>query len=252
MLLGKLQHIKKEWIELAKKPQKRRKTRYGSIFLGKVKGHKRRVPGKLKKAKIKSFTRVQRNLGPAGPIKKQFIYSIRLLMDMKKMQDFQKRFRRAIFGSIENMIKVWQQLPSIVESGIIGGMQIWQKEHKKFVPQRTGTLRKELESSLLQNKPRGEFKFPYLMRVGVPLKYASIVDRMPRSYQLAHQPGKTTSSGRSYFADKGDPDAEYDFFDKFKVRIRNATKKGIKEAANRKNIGYRQVTFFLLESPPFL
>ncbi len=228
----------------------------GKSRVVKVKGHKRNVPGKLKRKKIKKFKRRQKYWGPAKPIKKILIYRLALLFDLKSQNDVDRYFSRKIFGNKETFIHTWQKLPEIIHSGIIGGMQIYEEGPLENVPQKSGLLRKKLMESVLSNKPRtsrgGKVKFPYMMRVGVDLKYAGIVENYDKTVVLQHSSGRNFYKGRTYFADKGDPQAEHNFFTRFPTRIRTATKQGIEEAAKRFNFTNSQVTYFLLESPPFL
>ena len=222
----------------------------------KVKSHKRNVPGRLKKKKIKKFKRRQKYWGPAKPIKKSLIYRLALLFDLRTPKDIDRYYSRKIFGSKEQFIKTWQKLPEIVHSAIIGGMQNYDEESLERVPQKSGLLRKKLMESVFDNKPRrargGKIKFPYMMRVGVDLKYAGIVENYDKSVQLQHSAGRNFYKGRTYFADKGDPHAEHNFWTRFPKRMRTATKRGMEEAAKRFNFDYRQVIYFLLDSPPFL
>jgi len=230
------------------------KKQIGKSRVVKVKSHKRNIPGKLKRKKIKKFKRRQKYWGPAKPIKKTLIYRLALLFDLKSTKDVDKYFSRKIFKNKETFIHAWQKLPEIIHSAVIGGMQNYEEDYLERVPQKTGTLRKRLMESVISNKPRKGYKmkFPYMMRVGVDLKYAGIVEEYDKSVQLQHSSGRNYYKGRSYFADKGDPHAEHNFWTRFPKRMRLSTKKAIKEEAKLFNFDYRQVTYFLLDSPPFL
>jgi hypothetical protein len=219
-----------------------------------VKKHKRNIPGRLKPKKIAKHKRRQTYWGAARRIRKKFIYRLDLRFNLKSEKDINRHYKKSLFGSREKFIHTWQKLREIISSGIIGGMQIYEEDFLEFVPQKSGTLRKDLMSSILSNKPKGgkKFKFPYMMRVGVKTKYASVVDKYDQRVQVQHSPGKTRSSGKSYFADKGDPNAEHHFFQKFPRRMHEATREGIEEAANRFGFTYDQVVYFLMDSPVFL
>ncbi len=228
----------------------------GKSRVVKVKSHKRNVPGKLKRKKIKKFKRRQKYWGPAKSIKKKLIYRLGLLFDLRSQKDIDKYFSRTIFGNKETFIHAWQKLPEIIHSAVLGGMQNYEEDFLERVPQKSGLLRKRLMESVLSNEPKkargGKMKFPYMMRVEVDLKYAGIVENYDKTVVLQHSAGRNFYKGRSYFADKGDPHAEHNFWTRFPTRMRMSTKKAIEEEAKLFNFTYSQVTYFLLESPPFL
>lgn len=232
------------------------KKQIGKSRVVSVKSHKRNVPGRLKRKKIKKFKRRQKYWGPAKSIKKKLIYRLALLFDLKSQRDVDKYFSRIIFGNKETFIHTWQKLPEIIHSAVIGGMQNYEEDFLERVPQKSGLLRKRLMESISSNEPKkargGKMKFPYMMRVEVDLKYAGIVENYDKSVQLQHSSGRNFYKGRTYFADKGDPNAEHNFWTRFPTRMRMSTKKAIEEEAKLFNFSYGQVTYFLLDSPPFL
>jgi hypothetical protein len=230
---------------------KRQVPDHGATITSKVKSYKRSSAGTFKARKIAAHTRKATYWGPAVPIRKAFIYRIDTKYKIRTDKQVYKIYQSAgkgMFKSLEEMIKYAKALPRVISEGIIGGFQVYREFWLKRVPQRSGRLRETLLQSISDNLPkaRRRFRFPYIMRVGVNLKYAWVVNNYTQDkVQIRHDPGDPKGN-------KGDPDAEYNFWGKFPKHMMDATRLGIMKQAALENMEYKKLTFFLRSSPDFL
>lgn len=226
-----------------------KKNKIGTPTVSKVKSHKRKQAGTLKKKKIKKHTRRAHNWGPARPIKKQFIFRINRIHNVRNDKKAFKLFNtkgKGTFKSMKEMIKYVNKLSKVVSDGIIGGIQIYNQQYLEKVPQRSGRLRGELSKSILSNLPKTRFRFPYTMRVGVNLAYAGIVNNYTSDLvQIQHEAGNPKGN-------KGDPQSEYQYFDKFPRRMMDSVRMGLERQSQLENLEYDKVKWFLKANPDFL
>jgi len=232
------------------------RKKLGTTYSTTVSSHKRKI-GKgrgalgrfiTRKTNVATYTRQAKYWGKIEPIKKRFLikYERRFTMlagippaDFRIPPKYESFFPGNLAQKKLKLKEIYSKVEKAVSAGIDQGIKMYENAGAKGIAQRTGKLRADVIGTLYDHRKT----FPITVYIGAPhTKYASFINKVtPNEVQLSHSPGKQQSgvtTSHPYDAKKGDPDAQYQFFGKAVMQVRNHIQEQVLDYANSIGIPY--------------